>query len=119
MLFAVYLDNLLKTLKQRNIGCKICNTYLAVFRYADDFTLLCLSLTGLKEMLNTCEVYTKEYNNLFNAKISKLMYFGRNNINTNDVMSMSNDTMINLIEQCTYLGTITYLDMTLKMLILL
>ena len=43
-------------------------------------------------MLNTCEVYAKDYNILFNAKKSKLMYFGRNNINTNNMMSMSNGT---------------------------
>ena len=36
VLFTVYLDNLLKTLKQRNIGCKIGNSYLGVFGYADD-----------------------------------------------------------------------------------
>ena len=57
VLFTVYLDTLLKTLKHRNIGCKICNTYLEVFRLTDDLTLLCPSLTRLKEMLTTCEVY--------------------------------------------------------------
>ena len=56
VLFTVYLDNLLKTLKQRNIGCKIGNSYLGVFGYAGDLTFLCPSLTGLKQMLNTCEV---------------------------------------------------------------
>ena len=114
MLFTVYLDNLLKTLKQRNIGCKIGNSYLGVFGYADDLTLLCPSLTRLKEMLNTCEVYAKHYNILFNAKISKLMYFGRNNINTNNMMSMSNGTRIDFVEQCTHLRTIIYSDITRK-----
>ena len=47
VLFAVYLDNLLKILKQRNIGCKIGATYLEVFGYADDLTLLCPSIAGL------------------------------------------------------------------------
>ena len=114
MLFTVYLDNLLKTLKQRNIGCKIGNSYLGVFGYADDLTLLCPSLTGLKEMLNTSEVYAKDYNILFNAKKCKLMYFGRNNINTNNMMSMSNGTRIDFVEQCTHLGTIIYSDITRK-----
>ena len=49
-------------------------------------------------MLNTCEVYAKDYNILFNAKKSKLMYFGRNNINTNNMMSMSNGTRIDFVE---------------------
>ena len=97
VLFIVYLDNLFKTLKQRNIGCKIGNSYLGVFVYADDLTLLCPSLTGLKEMPHTCEVYAKDYNILFNAKKSKLMYFVTNNFNTNNIMSMSNGTIIDLI----------------------
>ena len=114
VLFTVYLDNLLKTLKQRNIGCKIGNSYLGVFGYADDLTLLCPSLTGLKEMLKTCEVYAEDYNILFNDEKSKLMYFGRNNINTNNMMSMSNGTRIDFVEQCTHLGTKIYSDITRK-----
>ena len=60
-----------------NIGCKIGNSFLGVFGYADDLTLLCPSLSGLKQMLNVCEDYAKEYNILFNASKSKLMHFGR------------------------------------------
>ena len=44
------------------------------------------------------------------------MYFGRNNINTNNMMSMSNGTTsrIDFVEQCTHLGTIIYSDITRK-----
>ena len=48
VLFTVYLDNLLKTLKQRNIGCKIGNSYLGVFGYADDLTQLVSITHGTK-----------------------------------------------------------------------
>ena len=68
VLFAVYLDNLLKNLRQRNIGCKIGAAYLGVFGYADDLTLLCPSISGLKEMLKICEDYASDYNIIFNAK---------------------------------------------------
>ena len=81
ILFTVYLDSLIKTLKQRNIGCKIGNKFLGVFGYADDLTLLCPTLSGLQEMLNVCEDFAKDYNILFNASKSKLMYFGKNNLN--------------------------------------
>ena len=40
VLFTVYLDNLLKNLRQRNIGCKIGTTYLGVFGYADDYNII-------------------------------------------------------------------------------
>ena len=67
LLFTVYLDSLIKTLKQRNIGCKIGNKFLGVFGYADDLTLICPTLSGLQEMLNVCEDFSKDYNILFNA----------------------------------------------------
>ena len=81
VLFTVYLDNLLKNLRQRNIGCEIGATYLGVFGYADDLTLLCPSISGLNEMLKICEDYASDYNIIFNAKKSKLMQFGRNKMN--------------------------------------
>ena len=46
VLFTVYLDNLLKTFKQRNIGRKIGNSYLGAFGYADDLTLYIVSITN-------------------------------------------------------------------------
>ena len=42
------------------------------------------------------------------------MYFGRNNINTNNMMSMSNGIRIDFVEQCTHLGTIIYSNITRK-----
>ena len=57
---------------------------------------------------------SKDYKILFNAKKSKLMYFVRNNINTNNMISVSNSTMIDFLKQCTHLGTIIYSDFTRK-----
>ena len=45
-------------------------------------------------------------------QVTELMYFGRNNINTNKIMSMSNRTMIDSVEQCSHLATIIYSDTT-------
>ena len=47
-------------------------------------------LSGLQEMLNICEDYAKDYNILFNASKSKLMYFGKNDDNCHDLLVMSN-----------------------------
>ena len=47
------------------------------FGYADDITILCPSLAGLKQTLNVCEDFAKEYIILFDASKSKLMYFGK------------------------------------------
>ena len=114
VLFTVYLDNLLKNLRQRNIGCKIGTTYLGVFGYADDLTLLCPSISGLKEMLKICEDYASDYNIIFNAKKSKLMHFGSNKMNTKTTISMANGCTIDYVEQCVHLGTIIHSDITRK-----
>ena len=49
ILFTIYIDNLIIQLMKFNIGCKIGNSFLGVFGYADDLTLLCPSLAGLKQ----------------------------------------------------------------------
>ena len=114
ILFTVYLDSLIKTLKQRNIGCKIGNKFLGVFGYADDLTLLCPTLSGLQEMLNVCEDFAKDYNILFNPSKSKLMYFGKNNLNCENLLCMSNGSSIEFVEQCVHLGTKIYSDISKK-----
>ena len=67
ILFGIYMDNLIKRLKDSNIGCKISNNYVVVFCYADDLTLISRTLTRLKCMLSICENYTAGYIILFNA----------------------------------------------------
>ena len=56
ILFGIYMDNLIKHLKDSNIGCKIGNNYVGVFCYADDLTLLSPTLTELKCMHNQVNV---------------------------------------------------------------
>ena len=114
ILFTVYIDNLITILKQRNVGCKIGNTFLGVFGYADDLTLLCPTLSGLQEMLNICEDYAKNYNILFNASKSKLMYFGKNDVNCHDLLFMSNGSKIDYVKQCVHLGATIFSDISIK-----
>ena len=71
------INNLIIQLKKPNIGCKIDNSFLCAFGYADDLTLLCPSLAGLKQMLNVCKDYAKEYNILFSASIMWTFINGR------------------------------------------
>ena len=74
-----------------------------MFVYADDLTL-CPSFTGIKEMLNICEKYTRKYDILFNASKSQLLYVGKdsNNDNVQPVLSMDNGTKILYVTRCNY-----------------
>ena len=114
ILFTIYIDNLIIQLRNLNIGCKIGNSDLGVFGYVDDLTFLCPSLAGLKQMLNVCENYAKEYNILFNASKSKLMHFGKNYFDAQHVLHMSNGSKIDYVEQCVHLGTTLYSDISIR-----
>ena len=104
-------------LKLQFPSCKAYNStslFLGVFGYADDLTLLCPTLSGLQEMLNVCEDFAKDYNILFNASKSKLMYFGKNNLNCENLLYMFNGSSIEFVEQCVHLGTKIYSDISKK-----
>ena len=70
ILFRIYIDNLIKRLKDSNNSCEIGNNYEGVFCYADDLTLISPTVTRLKCMLTICETYADEYKILFNASKS-------------------------------------------------
>ena len=65
-------------------------------------------------MLNVCEDFAKDYNILFNASKSKLMYFGKDNLNCENLLCMSNSSSIEFVEQCVHLGTKIYSDISKK-----
>ncbi len=74
-LFTVYLDGLLKRLKESGVGCHIGFTYAGAFGYADDIALVSPSLIGLRKMISICETYATEYSIMFNPNKSKLLCF--------------------------------------------
>ena len=85
------MDKLIKQLRNSNIGCKIVKQYVGVFCYADDVSLLCPSITGLKQMLLLCETYAEEYNIRFNSFKSQLIHFTDRTVKHS--LSMSSTTL--------------------------
>ena len=104
ILFGIYMDNLIKRLKDSNIGCKIGNNYVGVFCYADDLTLISPTLTGLKCMLSICENYADEYKILFNASKSQLLHFTKCNTQEKITVKTKNNKIIESTDKCVYLG---------------
>ena len=54
------------------------SNFMKVFGYADDLSLLCPSLEGLKKMLFLCEQYALDDKIMFNSKKSKIVCFQKN-----------------------------------------
>ena len=66
-LFSVYVDELLEKLKINGAGCHIGHYYVGALGYADDIILLCPSLSGMHDMIKTCEEYAKDHQILLNG----------------------------------------------------
>ena len=80
---------------------------MGVFCYADDLSLLCLSFTGIKEMLKTCEDYAMKHNILFNAKKSQMLTFDhKSRILVKSILKMKNGEEIPYVTECNHLGNI-------------
>ena len=75
VLFAVYMDELLMRLKKTGIGCHIGASFLGALAYADDLTLLCPTLKSLGMLVRICEIFSDEYDVLFNGPKSQFLIF--------------------------------------------
>lgn len=75
VLFSVYIDDLLIELEKSGIGCQIGNRFVGTLAYADDLTLICPTVYGMRKMVAICERYAEQYSILFNGSKSQLMFF--------------------------------------------
>ena len=75
ILFAIYVDDLLNTLRLNGNGCHVNTMFCGAFAYADDIVLLSPTVYGLNNMANICQVYGKEYDIMFNPNKSQLITF--------------------------------------------
>ena len=53
ILFCIYIDELIKTLRTNKTGCWINGNFVGVIVYANDIVLLSPTLGGLHEMIKT------------------------------------------------------------------
>ena len=67
LLFSVYLDDLLKDLRKRDLGCHIGGLWFGACGYADDLILLAPNRDVLQRMLQVCEVYAADHNLTFST----------------------------------------------------
>lgn len=76
-LFCVYVDELMKELERNGTGCWLGPYFCGSVCYADDVLLLSPSISGLKEMLETCVDYGRDYGMTFNSSKSMCIRFGK------------------------------------------
>ncbi len=77
ILFAIYLDELLNSLKKSGYGCHCDNQFVGAVCYADDIALLAPSVSALRMMLRTCEEFAVRHGLSFNPSKTQLIRFGK------------------------------------------
>ena len=77
ILFCVYIDNLLMSLKKNDIGCHVGSHLYGAFGYADDIMLLGPSVSGLQNMLECCSEFAYTYNVKFDPSKSKCITYSQ------------------------------------------
>ena len=60
LLFSVYIDDLILSLRASGWGCYIATQFFGCLGYADDLLLLSASRTGLQSMVKLCEKFASK-----------------------------------------------------------
>ena len=105
ILFCIYIDNLLVSLKNNDIGCHVGSHFCGAFGYADDIMLLSPSVSGLQNMLDCCSEFAYTYNVKFNPSKSKCITFSqKKNIGSPELYM--NDVKLDNVQLVKHLGHI-------------
>ena len=93
ILFSIYYAELVTRLSSSRYGCGLSGKFVGALAYSYDITLLCPSLHGLQEMVNTCADFGTDYHVTFNDKKKNCIVFGTSavgckciSVNDNEIM---------------------------------
>ena len=75
LLFGIYIDVLIKQLRDSGLGCYMGPFFIGCITYADDVVLLSPTKTGLSKMLDICQEYSETYHLQFNGGKSQFTVF--------------------------------------------
>ena len=113
-LFAVFIDDLVDKIKKLNIGCYISLVCAAIFLYADDIVLLAPTVSGLQQLLQTCECELEQLDMKLNVNKSVCIRFGPSfNADCAELRSLHGGTL-KWTSHCRYLGVYFVCGRTLK-----
>ena len=66
-LWSIYLDMLIKELRELGVGCHVGGLFMEVVGYADDLLLMAPTRRAMQTMLDKCEEYASDHNILFST----------------------------------------------------
>ena len=66
-LFAIYMDEILVTLRRLGVGCYVAGVFMGAFGYCDDLALIAPSRPAMQLMLQACESFGTRNNLIFST----------------------------------------------------
>ena len=102
-LFVLYMDDLIKRLRDSGLGCHFISIFMACLLYADDLCLLAPTRGAMQKLLTICVEYCQEFCLTFNVKKSKTLIFGKTNIDQITPLSLNGED-IEIVSSWKYLG---------------
>jgi hypothetical protein len=104
-LFAIYIDDLILTLRDTGWGCYIGKIFLGCIVYAYDILLLSVSLTHLQLMFKTCDMVAGELDIKFNSTKSFALRIGSRYKRSCSQLVLG-DRHIHYVNNIKYLGVV-------------
>jgi hypothetical protein len=106
-LFNLYVNQLIAELNSMHVGCRIDSVSVNNISYADDMVLLSPSISGLRQLVKTCESYAIHHGLKYNEKKSEFMVFRGSCKQPKKVPSvLLNGSQLKRVTQFKYLGHI-------------
>ncbi|XP_063952192.1 uncharacterized protein LOC135153482, partial [Lytechinus pictus] len=84
MLYTLYINDLIKRLREYHLGCSVGNLYVGVIAFADDIALLSNEPMELQQMLNVTFHYTKEWKYKINPSKSAIIVLNQDLLNSDN-----------------------------------
>jgi len=104
LLFAIFIDNIVQSVRSASAGCYMSCVCCSIFLYADDILLISPSVSGLQTLVDACERELKDIDMRVNVKKSSCIHFGpRYDAKCANIISAFGGP-ITWVDSCRYLG---------------
>ena len=100
-IFVVYVDDLLRALRESGVGCHILGQFVAAIMYADDLALLAPTRSALQRLLNICQTYGTEWCITYNSSKTTAMLIGKSLVSAPLYL---NNSPVAYVSEFKYLG---------------
>ena len=102
-LFNLYVNSILTSLRNKDLGCHLNNMFIGALMYADDLILLSASLLDLQSMLDICDSVGSDLGIKFNPAKSSCISIGPHRLTDPSNVTIGN-VQLPWVDKVEYLG---------------